>query len=60
MKNDILKGLTALATVFLITSMIYINDDLCAPWLGMIGITWIMLFYYANLERWINGTRKNL
>lgn len=56
MKNDILKGLTVLAAVFLIVGAIYIDDELCAPWICMIGFTWITVFYFANLERWSNVT----
>ena len=56
MKNDILKGLTGLAAVFLIVGAIYIDDELCAPWICMIGFTWITVFYFANLERWSNVT----
>lgn len=52
MKNDILKGLTVLATVFLIVGSIYIDDEVCAPWICALGITWITLFYFVNLDRW--------
>lgn len=52
MKNDILKGLTVLAVVFLIVGAIYIDDESCAPWICALGITWITLFYFVNLDRW--------
>lgn len=52
MKNDILKGLTVLAAVFLIVGAIYIDDEVCAPWICVLGITWITLFYFVNLDRW--------
>ena len=59
MKNDILKGLTVLAVVFLIVGAIYIDDESCASWIYMIGFTWITVFYFANLERWSNVTCKD-
>lgn len=59
MKNDILKGLTVLAVVFLIVGAIYIDDESCASWIYMIGFTWITVFYFANLERWSNVTYKD-